>query len=132
MKKLVSGGNYRRPSTLPFLESPGLGRPANTREDPTCQLSCCPSIGRIRVFARSKKPTKRAQAGRELAKKVGVEIKQLFLTSGDSDVLLIVDAPDGDNVAKFALSLGSLGNVRTRLTRLWPEADFQKLISELP
>jgi uncharacterized protein with GYD domain len=79
-----------------------------------------------------KEAPKRAQAGRELAKKVGVEIKQLFLTSGDSDIVLIVDAPNGDNVAKFALLLGSLGNVRTRMTRLWPESEFQKLISELP
>jgi uncharacterized protein with GYD domain len=79
-----------------------------------------------------KEAPKRAEAGRKLAKKVGVEIKQLFLTSGDSDIVLIVDAPDGDNVAKFALSLGSLGNVRTRMTRRWPEADFQKLIAELP
>ena len=28
---------------------------------------------------------KRAQAARDLAKKVGVEIKQVYLTSGDSD-----------------------------------------------
>jgi uncharacterized protein with GYD domain len=79
-----------------------------------------------------KEAPKRAQAGRELANKVGVEIKQLFLTSGDSDIVIIVDAPNGDNVAKFALLLGSLGNVRTRMTRLWPESEFQKLISELP
>ena len=32
---------------------------------------------------------KRAQAARDLAKKLGVEIKQVFLTSGDSDLLLI-------------------------------------------
>jgi uncharacterized protein with GYD domain len=75
---------------------------------------------------------KRAQAGRELAKKVGVEIKQLFLTTGDADVVLIVDAPNADNVAKFALSLGALGNVRTRTSRVWQESEFQKLISELP
>ena len=43
-----------------------------------------------------KESPKRAQAGRELAKKVGVEIKQLFLTSGDCDIVLIVDAPDGE------------------------------------
>jgi uncharacterized protein with GYD domain len=43
-----------------------------------------------------KEAPKRAEAGRKLAKKVGVEIKQLFLTSGDSDIVLIVDAPDGD------------------------------------
>ena len=75
---------------------------------------------------------KRAQEGRGLANKVGVEVKQLFLTSGDSDIVLIVEAPNGDNVAKFALLLGSLGNVRTRMTRLWPESEFQKLVSELP
>ena len=74
---------------------------------------------------------KRAQAARDLAKKLGVEIKQVFLTSGESDLLLIVDA-DGDSMAKFALSLGSQGNVRTRTARAWPEAEFQKLIAELP
>jgi uncharacterized protein with GYD domain len=79
-----------------------------------------------------KEAPKRAEAGRKLAKKVGVEIKQLFLTSGDSDIVLIVGAPSGDNVAKFALLLGSLGNVRTRISRAWHESEFQKLISELP
>ena len=75
---------------------------------------------------------KRAQLAREMAKKVGVEIKQLFLTSGDSDILLILDAPNGDNAAKFTLALGSMGNVRTRTARAWPEAEYLKLLSELP
>ena len=75
---------------------------------------------------------KRAQASRELAKKVGVEIQQVYLTSGEDDVLIIVDSPNGDNVAKFALALGSQGSVRTRTARAWPESEFQKLISELP
>ena len=43
---------------------------------------------------------KRAQAARDLAKKVGVEIKEVYLTSGDDDLLMIVDTPSGDNVAK--------------------------------
>ena len=75
---------------------------------------------------------KRSKAARDLAKKVGVDIKQLYLTSGDSDLLLIVDTPNGDNVAKFALALGALGNVRSRTARAWAEPEFQKLISELP
>jgi uncharacterized protein with GYD domain len=75
---------------------------------------------------------KRAQASRELAKKLGIEIKEVYLTSGDDDVLLIVDTPNGDNVAKFALVLGSQGNVRTRTARAWPQSEFQKLMSELP
>ena len=75
---------------------------------------------------------KRAQAARDLGKKLGVEIKQVFLTSGESDLLLVVDAADGDRIAKFALSLGAQGNVRTRTARAWSEAEFQKLLAELP
>ena len=75
---------------------------------------------------------KRSEAARQLAKKVGVEIKQVFLTSGDSDLLLIVETANGDNVAKFAMALGGLGNVRSRTARAWSEPEFAKLISELP
>ena len=75
---------------------------------------------------------KRAQAANDLAKKVGIEIKEIYLTSGDSDLVVFVDTPNGDNVAKFALALGAMGNVRTRTARAWPEAEFQKLIAELP
>ena len=79
-----------------------------------------------------KEAPKRSQAAKELAKKLGVDIKQVYLTSGEHDLLLIVETPSGDNVAKFALALGSLGNVRTSTARAWPEMEFQKLISELP
>jgi uncharacterized protein with GYD domain len=75
---------------------------------------------------------KRAQAARELAKKVGVEIKQTYLTSGEGDLVAIVEAPNADNVAKFALATSALGNVRTRTARAWSESEFAKLVSELP
>ena len=75
---------------------------------------------------------KRTQAARELGKKMGVDIKQLYLTSGDADLLAIVDTPNGDNVAKFAMALGAAGNVRTRTVRAWPEAEAMKMIAELP
>ena len=79
-----------------------------------------------------KEAPKRSQAAKKLAKKLGVEIKQVYLTSGESDLLLIVESPSGDNVAKFALATGSLGNVRTRTVRAWSEPEFAKLLSELP
>jgi uncharacterized protein with GYD domain len=75
---------------------------------------------------------KRAKAARDLAKKVGVEIKHLYLTSGDSDLVVFVDTPNGDNVAKFALALSSLGNVRTRTARAWSAEEYLKIVSELP
>jgi uncharacterized protein with GYD domain len=75
---------------------------------------------------------KRSQAARDLARKLSIDIKEVYLTSGDDDLLVIVDTPNGDNVAKFALTLGAQGNVRTRTVRAWPQSEFQKLISELP
>ena len=45
---------------------------------------------------------KRIKASRELAKKLGVDIKQVYLTSGENDFLLTVESASGDNVAKWA------------------------------
>jgi uncharacterized protein with GYD domain len=82
---------------------------------------------------RSLKDTpKRVQAAREMGKKFGVEIKQVFLTSGDFDIMVVLEAPHYDNVAKHAMAAGLHGNVRSRTVRAWPEADMLKLISELP
>jgi uncharacterized protein with GYD domain len=83
----------------------------------------------IRVI---KDGAKRVKAAREMAKKLGIEIKEIYLTTGDSDLLAILDAPNGDNVAKFALALSAGGNVRTRTCRAWPQAEYLKLLAELP
>src|ERR1035437_3599805 len=66
---------------------------------------------------------KRVQAARELAKKVGVEIKQIYLTSGESDLLVMLETTNGDNVAKFALALGMQCNApkpQTNSVQLMP------------
>ena len=75
---------------------------------------------------------KRAAAARDLAKKVGVDIKNLYLTSGDSDLVVITETSNGDNQAKFALALGSLGNVRSRTARAWTAEEYQKIVADLP
>src|SRR5262249_62762 len=102
-----------------------------SREDlmPTFMMSLNWTDQGIRAV---KDSPKRSEDARELAKKVGVEIKHLYLTSGDSDLVIFVDAPSGDNVAKFALAVSSLGNVRTRTVRAWSADEYRKLISELP
>ena len=75
---------------------------------------------------------KRIEAARQLAKQLGIEIKQLYLTSGESDMVSFLEASNGDNVAKFALAIGSRGHVRTRTARAWPEAEFTRMVGELP
>ena len=91
------------------------------------------SLTRTDQGRRSIKDTaKRVQGARELAKKMGVEIEQVFFTSGDTDIVTIVNAANGDNVAKYVLAVGAMGNVSTRTVRAWSEAEFLKLVSELP
>ena len=75
---------------------------------------------------------KRSEAAKALAKKVGVEIKEVYLTTGAHDILLLAEAPLGDHITKFALAVSSQGNVRTSISRAWPEGEWTKLISELP
>ena len=75
---------------------------------------------------------KRAQASRDLAKKMGVEIKQVYMTTGDSDLVFLVETANGDNMLKFAMALGMQGNLHTKTARAWPMEDFMKLVAELP
>jgi uncharacterized protein with GYD domain len=75
---------------------------------------------------------KRAQAAQDLAKKCGCEIKQIFLTSGEYDVLQIIETANADNIAKYALANGSLGFVRSHTALAWPMEEATKIISELP
>jgi uncharacterized protein with GYD domain len=83
-------------------------------------------------FRNLKDAPKRAAAARELGKKRGVDIKHLYLTSGKTDLIAIVETASGDNVAKFCMVVGGQGNVRTNTVRAWPEADYMKMIAELP
>jgi uncharacterized protein with GYD domain len=75
-------------------------------------------------------PTRRA-AAREKAKKLGVEIKQGYLALGAYDLVIELEAPDEEAVAKFVLSLSSAGNVRTTTVRLFAEADYDKIVAGL-
>jgi uncharacterized protein with GYD domain len=75
---------------------------------------------------------KRGQQARELGKKFGVDIKEVYLTTGDSDFVVLAEAQNGDAMIKFTMAIGMLGNVRTRTARAWPAAEFQKLVSDLP
>lgn len=73
-----------------------------------------------------------ARKARELAAKLGVEIKQIFLTAGKTDLHIIIDTPNGDNMAKFALAPGMQGNLHTRTARAWTSDEVFKLVAEPP
>ena len=75
-------------------------------------------------------PSRRA-AARELAKKLGVEIKAAYLALGVHDLIIHVEANDDETIAKFVMSLASKGNLRTTTVRVFPEAATDKIIAGL-
>jgi len=74
----------------------------------------------------------RAEAARAAIKNLGGEIKDIYLTTGQHDLLAIVDLPDADAMAKFALTLGQQGNVRSTTVRGFTEEEFLNLLDNLP
>jgi uncharacterized protein with GYD domain len=59
------------------------------------------------------------------------EIKSFYLTMGDYDMVVILEAPDDAVAARFSLQLGMQGNVRTRTLKAFPEAAYREIINSL-
>lgn len=74
----------------------------------------------------------RVDAGKALAKSLGGEMKQLFLTMGAYDMVAVSEFPDDEAAAKFSLILGSKGNVRTTNMLAFPEDQMRSVIDSLP
>ena len=78
-----------------------------------------------------KDTTKRAEAFRELAKKVGATVKDLYWTLGQYDVVTILEAPDAASVTALGLSVGALGNVRTQTLPAFSAAEMGTILSKM-
>ena len=78
-------------------------------------------------IARVKDSPKRLDAGRKAFKKMGVEIKDTWLTMGKYDLVCVIEGPDDGTVARALLSLGSQGNVQTETMRAWNEDEYREI-----
>ena len=78
-----------------------------------------------------KDTTKRADAFKELAKSLGVTVKDLYWTLGQYDIAAIMDAPDDAVVTALGLSLGKSGNVRTQTLRAFSRADMDAVLGKV-
>lgn len=78
-----------------------------------------------------KEVPKRRAAAREFGKKLGVDIKTGYLAMGTYDLIIHAEATDDEAMAKFLLSMGALGNVRTTTVKVFPEPEFDKIIAAL-
>src|SRR5207248_1675648 len=78
-----------------------------------------------------KETTKRAQAFRETAKKLGITVKELFWTLGQYDSMAVVEAPDEASVTALGLSIGAQGNIRTQTMRAFSGDEMTKILARV-
>ena len=78
-----------------------------------------------------KESPKRLDAAKALAKKFNGEVVEFYMTTVAHDMVVMLEAPDDEAAAKFALSLGSAGNVRTTTLKAFSEQSYRSIIGSL-
>jgi uncharacterized protein with GYD domain len=73
----------------------------------------------------------RLDAARKLLGEMGGSFKEFYLTMGEYDMVAVCEAPDDAVAARFALLLGTAGNVRTRTLKAFPEAAYREIVATI-
>ena len=73
----------------------------------------------------------RLDAAREDWEKEGVTIRDFYMTTGQYDVVFVVEAPDDATLAKVMLAQASKGGLRTTTLRAFSETEYRKIIRSL-
>ncbi len=73
----------------------------------------------------------RLDNAKRLLKDMGGDMKSFYLTMGEHDFVAVYEAPDDAIAARFTLQLGSLGHVRTKTLKAFPEAAYREIIHSL-
>jgi uncharacterized protein with GYD domain len=78
-----------------------------------------------------KESPRRVDTAKKALADMGGELKSLYMTMGDYDLIVIYEAPDDAVAARFTLLLGMLGTVRTKTLKAFPEAAYRQIIASL-
>jgi uncharacterized protein with GYD domain len=78
-----------------------------------------------------KDTTKRAVAAKETARKHGINMRDIFWTLGEYDLVCVLEAEDESALAAFNLGLAAQGNVRTRSLRAYTAGEMDKILAKL-
>lgn len=73
---------------------------------------------------------KRAQGFRDLAKKHGVSVRDIYWTAGQYDMVVITEGTE-EALATVLLSVAKLGNVRSQTLRAMDQETFQHVLGKV-
>lgn len=62
----------------------------------------------------------------------GAEMKATYLTFGQYDFVAIIEAPSDEVFARVVLALAAQGNVRTTTLKAFDEAEYRRIIAQVP
>jgi uncharacterized protein with GYD domain len=79
----------------------------------------------------AKDTTKRAEAVKAQAAKMGVKVTDILWTLGAYDSVLIAEAPDDETMAAYAVSVAMLGNVRMQTLRAFRAPEVDKILAKI-
>jgi uncharacterized protein with GYD domain len=75
--------------------------------------------------------TRRAATFKVAAKKLGVEVKDVYWTMGEYDGLLVLEAADDAAATTALLHLGAMGNVHTTTVRAFTAAEMDTILRKV-
>ena len=74
----------------------------------------------------------RLDAFKQLCESMGAKVDGFYLTMGRYDLVVILDVPKPEIIAKILLTTTSKGAISTETLPAFEEAEYRKIISELP
>ena len=75
---------------------------------------------------------RRAQQGIKTVEDMGGKVLRLYSTMGEYDYVAIVEWPNDEAAAVFALAWGSKGTVRTTTMRAFTMDEYDAIVEKLP
>jgi uncharacterized protein with GYD domain len=75
--------------------------------------------------------TQRADAVREMARKFGVSVKDIYWTLGAYDVVTVFETNDEAAITALCLAIGQAGNVRTQMLRGFNKDEMKGVLAKL-
>lgn len=74
----------------------------------------------------------RIAGGRQLIESKGGKLHSYFLTMGQYDAVVIIEAPDEETMTAVAIATAGQGNIRTTTLRAFTEEEIPGVLDKLP
>ncbi len=79
-----------------------------------------------------KQSPERLDAAKAATMQAGGRMIFFYLTMGQYDLVTLSEFPNDDAAARFLLTIGSMGNIRSTTLKAFTEQEFRTLIASLP